>query len=172
MRDATKKLMKSSGQDDRLEKEINLFFEFIYSFMHWTLRLAIQLIDHSKLMLLQDFLLEIVPPAAIDTYFSHLSNDAKNDLIAEFVEKLDMSEVEYGSCSPDGLALVLIKKLMGILVNEHINVPKLFSISILAIREFGEMQLGKSIDEFGQIKMSEQDMRRICEHLNEFRMSS
>ena len=62
MRDATKKLMKSSGQDDRLEKEINLFFEFIYSFMHWTLRLAIQLIDHSKLMLLQDFLLEIVPP--------------------------------------------------------------------------------------------------------------
>jgi hypothetical protein len=174
-RDAAIKLIKSEDPNERLEKEIFLFFEFIYFFMHWTLRSAFERIDQTKLKLLQDFLLEIVPPAAIDSYFAHLPIDAKNDLIDEFVERLDKTEVEYGTCSTDGNVYptigLLMKNLTSILGIELTDIRKLLGILTIATREFGNMELDKYIDEFGQNKMNEQDERRMCEHLNQFRLS-
>jgi hypothetical protein len=175
-RDVAKALIKSEDPTDRQGKEMYVFFEFIYFFMHMTLREAFGRITHSRFELLQNFLLAMVPPSAIDSYFAHLPKKSKNDLIDEFVERLDSTEVEYGTCPPAGEAPRILTLLMWKLKNalglEKADERALPSILVTAMRELERMQLGKYIDEFGQEKMSEQDEMRIGEWLNQLRLSS
>ena len=171
-RDAVSILLIPEDVTDRQEKEVFLFFEFIYFFMHATLRTAFGRITHSKLKVIQCFLLSMIPATAIDSCFADLPDKLRSDLNEEFVEKLDEAELEYGSCTGDGevsrMFALLAGRLTHILGHTAIEKRTLELVIETVIPELQGMQLETHISEFAQIEMSEQDQTRMCESLSLF----
>ena len=94
-RDRTRKYLKISDEKERLEREIYLFYEHLYFFTHLGLREAfLQLSDGQRDKVLK-YLLALIPPAAVDSYFAHWPDDLKQKMTGEFVAKLTESQNEY-----------------------------------------------------------------------------
>lgn len=174
-RDLAKTLITGEDATERQEKEIYAFFEFIYFFMHMTLRKVHGRIPPSKLRLLQDFLLAIVPGTAIDSYFAHWPKHLKNDLVDEFVERLDASEMEYGTCTADGdksrILLVLCNHLIEIFDSGATSVQTIRPALDAVVRELEGLRLEEHIREFMNNGMNELDDKRMGESLDQFRSS-
>ncbi|HEY1803848.1 MAG TPA: hypothetical protein VGG45_05160 [Terracidiphilus sp.] len=174
-RDAARKLIAREEGAESRDKEVYLFFEFIYFFMHMTLRKVHGRMSRSRLRLLQDFLLAMVPSAAIDSYFFDWREDLKRDMVDEFVERLDVTEVEYGTCTADGdfsLILTLFTRNLIQILGEGTDVLTLRPTLEAVAGELEAMQMEESVREFTQIDMSELDEKQMGEGLEKFRFGS
>jgi hypothetical protein len=78
-----------------LEREIYIFYEFIYFFMHMTLRQAFGVLNATQMEKLQSYLGPLISSTAIDSYFAHWPDDLKQKMTNDFYEKLNESEMEY-----------------------------------------------------------------------------
>ena len=63
-RDATKGLIQASTEKDRIEREIYIFYEFIDSFMHMTLREAFVALNTIQMEKLQGYLGPLISSTA------------------------------------------------------------------------------------------------------------
>lgn len=175
-RDAAKKFCADEDTSENHEKEVYLFFEFIYFFMHMTLRKCFRRVPQSRLRLLQDFLLAMVPATAIDSYFAHWPDKLRNDLTDEFIKRLDEAEVEYGTCTPDGdvsrILALLADNVVEILGREKTDVSSLRGLFETVVNELEGMGLNGHILDFEQLTISKQEELRLGESLDQFRMSS
>jgi len=94
-RDQAKLMIKSQNEKDRIQREIYIFYEFIYFFMHMTMRQAFAALSAARLEELQAYLGPLISSVAIDSYFAHWPEDRKQRMIAEFYEKSNEAELEY-----------------------------------------------------------------------------
>lgn len=100
-RDAFKGQIQAATEKERLEREMYIFYEFIYFYMHIMLRHAeVQLIE-SQMEKLQNFLGPLISSVAIDSYCAHWPDDIKGKIIDEFYKKLNEALLEYSLCTFD-----------------------------------------------------------------------
>ena len=98
-RDAAKPLIQAPSEKDRIQREIYVFYEFIYFFMHITKRQAFAVLSAPQMEKLQGYLDPLISSTAIDSYFAHWPEDLKQKITRDFYEKLNESEVEYSECA-------------------------------------------------------------------------
>ncbi|MGD0630935.1 MAG: hypothetical protein ABR987_16530 [Terracidiphilus sp.] len=107
-RDEAKKWIEAPTEAKRLERESFVFFEFIYFYTHVTMRHAVTMLTASQKQKILEYLENLIPSVAIDSYFAHWPSNLKEKMKNEFVEKQCDAEVEYTelvrtSNSSDGL---------------------------------------------------------------------
>ncbi len=98
-RDAVKELIVAPTEKERLEHEIWIFYEFVYFFMHMTMRQAFVQLTAPQMRELQSYLGPLISSVAIDSYFAHWPDDLKQKMTSEFYDKLNEAELEYAECT-------------------------------------------------------------------------
>lgn len=128
-RDAVKELIDAPTEKERLEREIFIFYEFIYFYMHLTMRHAFARLTEPEIRKLQSYLAPLMSSVAIDSYFAHWPDDLKEKMTDEFYEKLNIAEVEYTECtkfdSPEQGDERLTQKLRALFMKLGSNVSEL-----------------------------------------------
>lgn len=94
-RGAIKPLIKGSDDQAKLSSEMYIFFEFIYFFMHVTLRVAKSKLNDQQLEKLMEYLVLLIPKTAIITFIGHWPEDYKSKATSEFIDNLNKAELEY-----------------------------------------------------------------------------
>lgn len=94
-RDNAKQWIQAPTERERIEKEVYVFFEFIYFYMHVTVREAVTALSTEQKQLLLEYLEFLIPPAAVDSCFDHWPADLKEKMVKDFIEKLADAEAEY-----------------------------------------------------------------------------
>ncbi len=92
-----KPFIDDTDEKRKQEREIYVFYEFIYFFMHMTMRYAFGRLSEPQITKLQGFLGPIIVGTAIDSFFFHWPEDLKGKMRSEFYEKLNNAEIEYSS---------------------------------------------------------------------------
>ena len=78
--------------------EIWVFYEFLYFFMHMTMRHASAKLREDQIQRLQDFLGPLISSTAVDTFCRHWPEDLKKKMRSDFYSKLNDAEMEYSKC--------------------------------------------------------------------------
>jgi hypothetical protein len=115
-RDRTKKYIVISDEGKRLEREVYLFFEHIYFFMHLAMRSAYVALSEDQMHKVQEYLAGLIPSVAVDSYFAHWSEDLKQRMVGEFIQKLNTSEGEYVESVKHSKLPSSQEKLLGLFV--------------------------------------------------------
>jgi len=89
-----KPFIDADDEKRRQELEIYLFYEFIYFFMHMTMRSAFGRLSEPQIKKLQGYLGPIIVGTAINSFFLHWPEDLKEKLRSEFYEKLNDAELD------------------------------------------------------------------------------
>jgi hypothetical protein len=88
-----------SGEGTPSPEQIQSFHEFLFFFMHVTLRSAVaEAYSEQQLRRLQNYLAPVVAGTAVDTFCKHWPTDIKKKLVAEFYSNLNNSEMEFTEC--------------------------------------------------------------------------
>ncbi len=98
-RDAIKELVDAPTEKERLEREVYVFYEFVYFYMHLTMRHAFVQLTEPQIRKLQSYLGPLISSVAIDSYFAHWRDDLKEKMASEFYDKLNDAELEYTECT-------------------------------------------------------------------------
>jgi hypothetical protein len=161
-RDAVKQLIKVPTEKERQKREIFIFYEFIYFYMHLTLRQAFGNLTKERLQKLQGFLGPMISSVAIDSYFAHWPEDLKQKMTGEFYEKLNDAETEYAECAQfdtlvageerikeifQALFFKLSLNVANLAGNEEADLTLLIPVTEVAFNEWSKMHLGKLISE-------------------------
>lgn len=93
-----KPMLNIADEKEKQQAEIYVFYEFIYFFMHLTMRSAFSQLTEQQIARLQDFLGPLVSSTAIDSFFAHWPEDLKDKMRSEFLTKLNAAELEYSTC--------------------------------------------------------------------------
>jgi hypothetical protein len=94
-RDNAKQWIQAPTEEKRMEKEILVFFEFVYFYMHVTVREAVTALSVPQKQKLLEYLEQLIPPVAIDSYCAHWPTALKEKMVSEFIEKQCDAEGEY-----------------------------------------------------------------------------
>lgn len=94
-RDEAKKWIEAPTEAKRLEREAFVFFEYVYFYMHLTIRHASTVLTASQMQKTQEYLTSLIPSVCIDSYFAHWPANIKENMTDDFFEKLNDAEVEY-----------------------------------------------------------------------------
>ena len=84
--------------EEKKEVEILVFYEFLYFFMHMTMRSAFAQLREQQIEKLQSYLGPLISSTAVDSFFAHWPEDMKEKIKDEFYEKLKDAELEYSMC--------------------------------------------------------------------------
>lgn len=99
-RDGTKPWIITSKENDRHRVEAFAFDEFVYFFMHFTMRLAFTVMTDAEKNHLGKHLLRYVASVSVDACFEHVPEDLRKKMILEFCTNLQTAERQYASCAP------------------------------------------------------------------------
>lgn len=145
--------------EDKKEKdlaEMLVFYEYLYFFMHLTLRLAFNKFTKTQMEKLQEYMGPVIVGTAIDSYIKHWPEDLKEKMKNEFYDKLNQAELEYSECkvildkdnpfSDKALFTKLAKNLTEV-TGYNNNPAKIVEIISTSIGEYAKMDLNKLVDE-------------------------
>ena len=90
-RDETKPLVRASGGQTVIAREILIFYEFLYFFMHMSLRQAFAT-PGTDIEALQAILGPLIWSTAIHSYCGHWPAHLKQKITRQFYEKLNQAE--------------------------------------------------------------------------------
>lgn len=93
----TKEYINCENEKDRIPTEMIIFHEYIYFFMHMTLRAAFDKMESQQIEKLQEYLGPIITGTAIDSYLGHWPQDIKDKLTNNFIDGLNDAELEYAA---------------------------------------------------------------------------
>jgi hypothetical protein len=159
-RDAVKKLINMPSEKERQEREIFVFYEFIYFYMHLTMRQAFGSLTKEQIQKLQGYLGPLISSVAIDSYFAHWPEDLKQKMTGEFYEKLNDAESEYTECTQfdsskegqerikDKLRALFVKlsfNVANLACNDENNLALTVPVMDVALNEWTKMRLDKLI---------------------------
>jgi hypothetical protein len=97
--EAYKPLIHVADVKENQKAEIYVFYEFIYFFMHLTMRSAFaQQLTEQQIGKMQSYLVPVISSTAVDSFFAHWHEDLKKNLRSEFITKLNNAELEYSTC--------------------------------------------------------------------------
>ena len=83
---------------EKKEAEVLVFYEFVYFFMHMTMRSASVQMTEQQIQKLQGYLGPLISSTAVDSFFAHWPEDMKKKIRDEFFDKLNDAEMEYSAC--------------------------------------------------------------------------
>jgi len=167
-RDAVKELINTPSEKDRQQREIFVFYEFIYFYIHLTLRQAFGILTKEQTQKLQDYLGPLISSVAIDTYFAHWPEDLKQKMTDEFYQKINDAELEYTECADriqfdsskekqerikdifSALFLKLSSNVACLAYNDENNLPLTVPVTEVAMNEWIRMRLDKLIADVKQ----------------------
>lgn len=95
---AVKPMIKIVGEEEKQLAEIYVFYEFVYFFMHLTMRSAFSQLTESQIGRLQAYLGPLISSTAVDSFFPHWPEALKEKIMADFYSKLNAAEIEYSEC--------------------------------------------------------------------------
>lgn len=155
-----KPMLNFSTDKEKQEAEIWVFYEFIYFYMHLTMRVAFSLLNPDQLDKLQEYLGPLISSTAIDSFFAHWPDDLKEKMTSEFYEKLNTAEIDY-STSKDFLSREnpftgdsLFSKLarnVAELSGNQMNPAIIMSIMAHSVEAYTEMKLDLLINEAAKV---------------------
>lgn len=93
-----KSMLNVSDEKERKEAEVLVFYEFVYFFMHMTMRSAFAQMSEQQIAELQEYLGPLISSTAVDSFFAHWPEDMKEKIRDEFYQKLNDAELEYSRC--------------------------------------------------------------------------
>ena len=143
-------MLHMSDEKEKTEIEIHIFYEFIYFFMHMSLRASFARLTEEQIKKMQNFLGPIISSTAVDSFFQHWPNDLKEKIQSEFYENLNDAEIEYSTCkelfSEEKLLTgnSLFSKLaqnISNLIEDNNNPAILTAVLNVSMREFTDMKL-------------------------------
>ncbi len=150
-------MLNISDDKEETEIEIHIFYEFIYFFMHMSMRKAFDNLTENQIKQMQDFIGPIVSSTAVDSFFKPWPSDLKEKIQSEFYEKLNDAEIEYSTCKElfsKGKPLTgnsLFSKLaqnISNLIEDNNNLAILMTVLDVSMREFTNMKLDVLISNF------------------------
>jgi hypothetical protein len=154
-RDGLKTWIVASNGKDRPEMEDFAFYEFVYFFLHLTMRQAFVAMTKSEKDHLGKFLLETVAKVCVDGSFEHLPDDLRKRMIAEFCTNLQMAEIQYAKCATGDIfsdsdaerhrnlhaLFTTLGDNVALKIGRSDDIELKSKILILAIEQFGEVNL-------------------------------
>lgn len=87
----------ASDEKDRSYRELCAFYEFIYFFAHFTMRLALEAMTVGERRILGKHLVRYLESVGTDMYFQHAPDELRRKVIDEFRVNLQKAEYEYGT---------------------------------------------------------------------------
>lgn len=90
--------MNFSSEKENQSQWVLVVFEFLYFSLHLSNRFAFGNLTEPQIDILHEKLGERIVPAVIESLFGHWPENLKEGIRSEFYEKLNDSELEYGSC--------------------------------------------------------------------------
>jgi hypothetical protein len=101
--DAAKPLIRAPTEEDRVQREIYIFYEFIYFFMYVTMRQAFAVLSASLAEKLQAFLVSLISSVAVDSYFAHWPAERKQGMNDNFRKYLSEQGADYSKCAESAI---------------------------------------------------------------------
>jgi len=165
-RDQAKSLIEASTERERQNAEIFAFYEFLYFFLHLTMREAFAVMTEAEIMCLQRHLGPLIIAAAMSP-FEHWPDDLKIGMTKDFYTNLNRAELTYAECSrfdspspPGGRSEEIAERLfngLGDQVASAIGREGQFECSLLianiAIKEWHPLDLRKYVEDFKRDSM-------------------
>jgi hypothetical protein len=102
-RDGVKASIVASDEKERQRMEHFAFYEFVYFFLHLTMRLAFVAMTEPEKKHLGKHLLRLVASVTVDGSFENLPDDLRKRMIAEFCTNLQKAENEYATSAPGNI---------------------------------------------------------------------
>lgn len=99
-RDGVKPWMLASNEQDRQQMEVFAFYEFVYFFLHLTMRHACRAMTENECTHLGKHLLRGVASVSVDGTFENMTDVLRKRMIAEFCTNLQAAELQYAKCAP------------------------------------------------------------------------
>jgi hypothetical protein len=96
--EALKESIHAQNDKDHKQRWFAVLCEFLYFFMHMANRFAYGELGHEQRCKIQDQLYPLIVRPTIESVFGHWSQDLKDKMESEFIEKLGNAETEYGEC--------------------------------------------------------------------------
>jgi hypothetical protein len=169
-RDGVGSFVESKGQEERDKSQMFAFFEFMYFFMHLTMRAATTVMTEPEIKVLQRHLGPFMASVAVRSYFDHWPEDMKTKMTRSFYDDLNDAEIDYAKCSvfdsplPAGgraeeIAMRLFnrvgKRVSSILDSGPLSPPL---IARVAIDEWAKLNPATLIQDFKRHSMSLPDI--------------
>ena len=151
-----------SAKNDKQKQEtaIYIFNEFIYFFVHMTMRSSFSILSDQQMQKLQKLLGPLIIEVAIDTYFIHWPEDLKSKMSSEFYENLNDAELEYSKSrelfskdnplTSDSLFSKLARNVTELSGSSTNPLTMTYGISV-SIKEFKEMKLDQLISKASKV---------------------
>jgi hypothetical protein len=95
---ALKPMLNVADAKEKQQAEIYVFYEFIYFFMHLTMRSAVSQLTEQQIVGLQGFVGPLISSTAVDSFFAHWPENLKEKIRSDFYSKLNDAEIEYSTC--------------------------------------------------------------------------
>jgi hypothetical protein len=160
-------LIQVQEEKARQLAEIYASYEFIYFFVHQTMRVASGIMSEREIKHLQEQLGPLLATTAIDSYCKHWRKEIKIGLVPEFYDKLNAAELEYAKCSQfdspapsEARSLEILQALcmlmgsrVAAIIGQGQNPAVPLEISKVALSEFSRISWIKLIDDFKQHSM-------------------
>lgn len=90
-------MLNIPDEKGKKEAEVLVFYEFIYFFMHLTMRSAFSQMNENQIERFQGFLGPLISSTAVDSFFAHWPEELKVKISSEFYDKLNDAELEYST---------------------------------------------------------------------------
>jgi len=149
--------------EDKKEKdlaEMLVFYEYLYFFIHLTLRLALGKFTETQMKKMREYMGPVIVGTAIDSYTKHWPEDLKEGMKNEFYDKLNQAELEYSMCKvildrdkpfSDNALFTKLAKNITELTGYNNNPVKIVEKILMSMEEYAKMDLNKLVDEAAQI---------------------
>jgi len=153
---ATKSLLQFETEEERERQFVYVCFEFLYFFLHMTLRYAHAQLDSRQRKNLQTELGPLVVLPMIDAFFNHWPEDLKRGMVAEFYQKINDAEREYATCTEvisednpiaaNALFSKLTRNVLKLSGDSPIDIAKFMVPYGASIQAWKDMHLDKHIE--------------------------
>jgi len=92
-----KPMIDRADENSRAVKEVFVWHECVYLFVHLTFRSAHSHLNEKQIKRLEEYFLPLVASTTVDAYCAHWGEDRKAGLISEFYSNLNNAEIDYAA---------------------------------------------------------------------------
>lgn len=165
--DGIRLLIELPSATEQQKADIFAFYEFLYFFLHMTMRNASAVMSEPEIKHLQQQLGHVIVATAVDSYFQHWPDDLKKGMTQDFYLNLNTAEVQYAECSsfdtpapPEGRSMLILERLFARLGEQVASVighegDSVCAVNVarIAIPEFGKINFVGLIQDFKRDSM-------------------
>jgi len=166
-RDGIKDFIDAPNDTKRIQIEMIAFYEFLYFYLHMTMRYAFAMMSDVEMDHLRTQLGAFVTAVAVDSYYEHWPDENKRGMAQDFYRNLEIADHQYAECArfdpsdpPEGRFAQTMEKLFKCLgeqissaIGKEGNFPCAVYVSGIAIPEWSQIDFTQLIEDFKRDSM-------------------